>query len=313
MKTFIRVAEVWLPDRTGSMLEWGGGMYLDAPRFRAHSQTLCFGRGEGLPGQAWDRQRPIVLKEFAGSYFRRTQVAHAEGLTCAIALPVFAGQALMAVLLLFCADDASTVGAIELWHNDPQASADLTLDDGYYGQTAEVFEFISRQTAFRPGSGLPGMAWASGRPVYLPDLGKGTRFLRADSAVKVGINRGLALPWPTPGTGLWVVAFLSALATPIARRFEIWLPDDVGGSLHRSEGHCETTGPVEAGGSGLAVERGDGAIGRVLADCKPVVSERAARDEGPVGAAARASGSTTVVALPLLADGRVVAVVAWYF
>ena len=40
-------------------------------------------------------------------------------------------------------------------------------------------------------TGLPGLAWDSGLPVFLPDLGKGSRFLRSESALQVGINRGL--------------------------------------------------------------------------------------------------------------------------
>ena len=67
---------------------------------------MCFGRGEGLPGQAWEAGRPIVLKQFEGSAFRRTQAAHADGLTCGIALPVFDGDALRAVVLIFCGDSA---------------------------------------------------------------------------------------------------------------------------------------------------------------------------------------------------------------
>ncbi len=53
------------------------------------------------------------------------------------------------------------------------------LADGYYGTTADAFEFISRRTAFRRGTGLPGTGLGHGLPVFLPDLGKGARFLRA--------------------------------------------------------------------------------------------------------------------------------------
>src|SRR5260221_7893246 len=113
MKTFVRVVELWTPDASGSLLEFGGGLYPDAPRFGAASRTMCFGRGEGLPGRAWEAGRPIVLKQFEGSYFRRTRLALAEGLSCGIALPVYAGDALRAVLLLFCGDDAEHAGAVE--------------------------------------------------------------------------------------------------------------------------------------------------------------------------------------------------------
>ena len=242
MKTFIRAIEVWVPSTDRSILEFGGGLYGTATRFAALSKTLCFGRGEGLPGQAWEQQRPIVLKVFEGSYFRRTAAAHAEGITCGIAVPIFAGDFLTAVLVIFCGDDESHAGAIELWGNEPGESADMALVDGYYGTTADTFEFMSRRTTFRRGSGLPGMVWESGEPVVIEDLGKSARFLRADSAVKVGINRGFAVPCPVPGEATYVLAFLSALGTPIARRFEIWKPDAEREHLHLEGGFCEQAG-----------------------------------------------------------------------
>ena len=313
MKTFIRVVEMWVPNAQRGLLEFGGGLYRNAPRFGSISRSMCFGRGEGLPGRAWESGRPIVLKQFAESTFRRTHAAAIDGLTCGIALPVFAGERLTAVLLLFCGDDAAHAGAIELWHNDPGKSADMKLDDGYYGNTAEVFEFISRQTSFRRGNGLPGLAWASGLPVFMPDLGKGGRFVRSDSAVKVGINRGLALPCSGRGKDTWVMAFLSALGTPIASRFETWLAHDEGEHLQRQEGFCEKLGLIGAGGPDERVERGEGALGLALAACVPMIAERAALEPGAPGAAARAAGCESLVALPISRGGRVAAVVAWYF
>ena len=119
------------------------------------SHSMCFGRGEGLPGRGWDEGRPIVLRELDPAVVRRSEPARAEGLTCAIALPIFAGDTLKAVLVMFCGDDDEHAGAIELWRNDPAESKDMTLDDGYYGTTADAFEFISRRTSFRKGVGLP--------------------------------------------------------------------------------------------------------------------------------------------------------------
>jgi hypothetical protein len=313
-KTFIRVAEVWVPDADRTLLEFGGGLYGQARRFGSASRGMCFGRGEGLPGQAWESGRPIVLQKFEGSGFRRTAAATAEGLTCGIALPFFAGDLLTAVMVLFCGDDEAHAGAIEVWCNDPNdaaAARDMTLADGYYGNTADAFEFISRRTSFRPGSGLPGMAWASGLPVFLPDLGKGSRFLRADSAVKVGINRGFAIPCSTFGAEVYVMAFLSALDTPIVRRFESWIPDADSRLMLRGEGFCETQGVLAAGSEG--VERGQGTLGRVLASCVPSTTESAGQEPGIVGVAAREAGLEAMIALPVLRGGRVTAVVAWYF
>jgi hypothetical protein len=308
MKTFIRVVEVWVPDADASLLEFGGGLYGSASRFGIASRSMCFGRGEGLPGRAWDEGRPIVLTELDPSVFRRTEQARAEGLTCGIALPIFAGDALKAVFVIFCGDDAEHAGAIELWRNDPAQSREMTLDDGYYGTTADAFEFMSRRTSFHKGIGLPGMAWEAGAPVFLPDLGKGGRFLRADSAVKVGINRGFAFPVATPGDEIYVLAFLSALATPLVRRLEVWSPAGRDGPLCLSEGFCETQGLLQAS-TAVSIASGQGVVGRAFATAVPMVTERAGDEPGPVGA----TGWTAVAALPVLEHGRTTAVVAWYF
>jgi len=312
MKTFIRVVEVWVPDADEALLEFGGGLYGSAARLGMVSPSMCFGRGEGLPGRAWEEGRPIVLRELTPALFRRSEQARAEGLTCGIALPIFAGETLKAVLVMFCGDDDEHAGAIELWRNDPAESTDMTLEDGYYGTTADAFEFIARRTSFRKGIGLPGAAWASGAPVFLPDLGRSGRFLRADSAVKVGINRGFAMPCASRGDATYVLAFLSALATPLVRRLEIWSPAGSDGALYRVEGFCEAAGLL-APAADDAIARGQGVIGRAFATSVPMLTERALDEPAPVGAAALAAGWRSVVALPVLHQGRVTAVLAWYF
>jgi hypothetical protein len=244
-KTFIRVAEFWLPNLDGSRLEFGGGVFGDCRQFEAATRRLSFGRGEGLPGVAWDKGHPIVLADLADPLFRRSAVAQAEGLNCGIALPLFQHGALRAVVLLFCGDDEDHAGAIELWRNGPEPSPDLTLVDGYYGSTGDTFAFISRATAFRRGTGLPGRVWAEGEPVFLADLGKGSGFLRADGAVKVGINRGFALPCPSTDGAEYVIAFLSALATPIARSVSAWESDGSATGVRRRFGFAEPEGRLE--------------------------------------------------------------------
>lgn len=285
--TFIRAVEYWVPSTDGSILEFGGGLYGPARRFAAMSSELCFGRGEGLPGHAWEAGHPVVLKQFEGSYFRRTAAAKAEGLTSAIALPIFVGGLLTAVAVIFCGDDDQHAGAIELWHNDPAESKDMTLVDGYYGNTGDTFEFISRSTSLRKGSGLPGMAWERNQPVFLEDLGKGSGFLRSDSAIKVGINRGFAIPCPSSNGSHYVMAFLSALATPIARRVEFW--EYNGAQLQRRYGFCEIEGRLAAG-----LTDGTGVMDRVWTNGVP-------------------AATPTMVALPVVPQDRTTAVLALHF
>ncbi len=311
--TFIRAVEVWVPGADRTLLEFSDGLYGRARGFGAISRGMCFGRGEGLPGQAWALGRPIILKQLANAYFLRARAAASAGLTCAIALPIFSAGKLSAVVVVFCGDDDAHVGAIELWHNAPEVSPELALDDGYYGGTAELFEFMSRHTRFRRGFGLPGLAWESGLPVFMADLGKGSRFLRADGALKVGINRGFALPCSSTDGSHYVMAFLSALATPIVRRVETWLPDADQRYLLRRDGFCESQGALDGCGLADRLARGQGALGRVMASGVPAIAHHAADEPGLAGAGARAAGLGALVALPIHRDGRLAAVVAWYF
>jgi hypothetical protein len=313
MKTFIRVVECWTPSGDRSLLEFGGGVYGAHTAFGAISRAMCFGRGEGLPGAAWEAGHPIVLRELEGSAFRRVAAARAEGLTCGIAVPIFAGDFLTAVVVIFCGDDEAHAGAIELWGNDPAHSKDMTLVDGYYGNTAEAFEFLSRRTSFRRGHGLPGAAWESGMPVFLDDLGRGGGFLRADSAVKVGINRGFAMPCSTRGPGSYVMTFLSALATPIARRVEIWRPQAGSDRLQRCAGFCEVLGSLDGRASELTIDADQATVGRPALTGIPAFCESADSEPGGIGASAAQAGLHSLVALPVLHAGRLVATVAWYF
>jgi hypothetical protein len=308
VKSFIRATEFWLPNADRSQLEFGGGLYGPQAQMARVSRDMFFGRGEGLPGRAWEEGRPVMLHGFEGSYFKRTAAALADGLTCGIALPIFLGEYLSSVVVFFCGDDEAHAGAIELWHNDPASSKDMTLADGYYGRTADTFEYLSRRTSFRPGIGLPGMAWQQRAPVFLPDLGRSSGFLRADSAVKVGINRGLALPCSSPGRQAHVLAFLSALGTPIAQRVEIWSPDAAGQRLRLRAGFCETAGVLADAGESL--ERGQGSIGRTWLTGLPSMSTDLASEPG---AAAALPGLATLAVLPVLDQARFVAAVALYF
>ena len=238
MKTFIRVVELWVPDRTRTRLEFGGCLASEEySEFKAVSENALFAYDEGLPGKAWASGHPVILTKFANSYFKRTDEATEAGLTCGVALPVFAGEFLMAVMVLFCGDDEKHVGAVELWHNDPEKSHEMGLVDGYYG-TADMFEFNSRHTKFPRGFGLPGRAWKAGMPLVIKELHNAKSFLRWEEASEIGINCGVGIPYTTPRDQTWVMTFLSAQATPIARRFEIWVPNPSRTELVFQSGDC---------------------------------------------------------------------------
>ena len=189
----------------------------------------------------------------------------------------------------------------------------MKLADGHYGHTAEAFEHLSRRSCFRMGSGLPGRAWGSGLPVFMDGLGKAARFLRAETASKVGINRSFAMHCHVPGEQSYVMAFLSALGTPIVRRFERWEPDSTRQHLVRTGGFCESDGPLPPKPFKTLPERGQGAAGRAFLTGAPAFSDKAASEPGSIGASAAAAGLSSAVAVPIVRDGKLAATVAWYF
>ncbi len=299
--TFIAVAEVWVP-REGRLV-LSSGDYGDRTAFAAASGSESFARGEGLPGKAWAEARPVVLKDFAGSYLRRAASALADGLTSALAIPVFNGTVLKAVLVVFCAGDADHMGAIEVWAEHEGA---LRLNDGYYG-AAKDFEWVSQHAHFAKGTGLPGGVWASNTPMLMRDLGKGYSFIRAKSAGEAGLTTGLGLPVPVPGGATYVVTLLSAKGTPIARRFEIWdaRPTRVGpgGQAILIDGICAREGRLWNDETEQRVAVWQGPIGRVLGSGEPLVLGRSA---------VLPAGYDQMVALPIHQGGVLSHIVAWY-
>lgn len=312
-ETFIRVAEVWEPTPDGSLLELAGGLYGAAPTFGALSQGLCFGRAEGLPGHAWDEGRPILLERLQNTSFRRTEAAQAAGLGCALGLPVFVDDRLTSVVVLLCGEAASLQGAIELWHNDPRLSGDLSLDQGYFGRDAEPLEALTRDAWLPRGSGLPGKAWQRESVVYMDALEGQARFLRAQTAAAAGIVRALALPCSGRGNHTWVLSLLSSDSTPIARRVESWLPTTDGQGLQRALGHCARAGTLAAGGLVLPSNAAGGVIGRAMAEGRAGVSPHLADGPADWAVELRAAGLGSVLALPVVAEGQVGEVLALYF
>ena len=200
-------------------------------------------------------------------------------------MPIFAGDFLTSVLVIFCGDDAAHAGAIELWRQRPGESPDMTLDDGYYGTTADTFEFISRRTSFRRGTGLPGMAWESGLPVFFEDLGKAARLparrQRPSRSASTAASRCRAR---CRGDENYVLAFLSALGTPIARRVEVWKPDAGREHLRLDGGFCEAGGLLAAAPEHLGLDRGQGTIGQVFLTGVPGVERQRRPRSRPAGA-----------------------------
>lgn len=315
VNTFIRIAEVWTPSYDGSLLELASGLFDGALAFEAITRSMCFAHGEGLPGRAWEAGHPLLLRQLDGSYFKRAAAAKAFDLTCAVAFPVFLRDQLTCVVVLLFGEAKAHVGAVELWHNDPGLSPDLTLADGYFGTGSAVLENLSRDSWLPRGSGAPGLAWQKELSVFIDDVSSSRHFLRGHEASAAGIERALAIPCSVTGRDTWVLGLLSSQVTPIARRIETWRPcaDAASASLHRFAGVCESQGalpcdedqswPVDAMGAiGLA-------WGSAIAQASPDNATHAALSTEQ----ARSAQLESMLAMPVVVNGAVTEVVALYF
>jgi hypothetical protein len=287
------------------------GLYGPSDAFGALGREMRLGQGEDLPGKAWAVRHPIILKKFEGAQFKRTDAATAIGLTCGIAFPVFAGELLKAVVVLLCGGSEPHVGAIELWHNDPDKSNEMRLVDGYYG-TADTFAFNSRHMTFPRGYGLPGRVWKSRMPLIVKELDQSRSFLRWQEAVAIGINRGLGIPYFGAADQAWALTLLSARDTPIARRFEIWTPNQAHDALIFHAGDCDRATQLATEYQAATIGKGDGAIGQAWLTGIPAVRANVGDDTSAAGRSAAAAGLNAIVALPVMTGEQVTAVVAWY-
>lgn len=305
MKTFIKATEIWEPNAAKSQLSLVKGLYGPFKEFEAHSETMTFEYDEGLPGKAWAAKHPIILKELEGSYFKRTEMASKIGLTTAIAMPIFAGEYLHAVVVFLCGDNDDHAGAIELWAKEPDRRTEMGLVEGYYG-TMENFEWISKSVKIMRGHGLPGKVWATRMPYIINDLGDSATFLRAKKAANEGITTALALPAWMHEEDAYVMTFLSAKGTPIARRFEIWIPQKGSETLVFSDGNCDKGTDLKVRYDGYRLGKHDSLSGSVWKSGHPVLTETYDSDEGDVIFDA-------LLIIPILQNGFFKAVVKFYF
>lgn len=311
--TFIKAAEVWIPSADGTLLEFGCGGFGPARSFATISRSMCFGRGEGLPGRAWEEGRPVLLRQFEGSIFQRTAAARTAGMDCAIALPLYLHDRLTSVLVVFCGHVPGQAGALELWHHDPRITTDMTLVDGAYGPGAQAFEAISQETYLPRGVGLPGLAWQRGEAVFVEDLPAAPgRFLRSEEAAAAGLLRGLAIPAGSRLADRHVVAFLASARLPLAHRIERWVPDAAQSELRRVEAFSELHGGRSSGIAQLPLSSTGSSLVKALQRGVPVINDFPADEPGSPAAAAVGIGATALVAIPVVWEDAVVEVVALY-
>lgn len=314
-KPFFRATEVWTPTADRQHLDLTAGIYNDMPYFEAVSRGMRLGRDQGLPGKAWTSGHPIVLKELTGSYFMRGDAAANDGLSCAVALPIFGppifgpGE-LTSVIVFFFGDDRYQRGAVEIWSTGEDAEQ-MALVAGYYGR-ADQFGSASRSARFARGAGLPGKVWHEGVPFVIAEVASSDTFERRDSAEQFTIRRAIGIPCSSGSAGDWAMTLLSVRSSPIAQRFEVWLPDEASGAFKFAQGYCETVGDLDECYAGNALPFEIGIFAEARRTGIPAICTSVGTMDDPAVQAAGAIGLSNLIALPVFERGRFKAILAWY-
>ena len=130
--------------------------------------------------------------------------------------------------------------------------------------------------------------------------------------MEVGINRGLGIPYTHASGQTWVMSLLSARDTPIARRFEIWVPNESGDALIFDSGDCDQKSALAIDYQSVKISKGEGTIGQVWLSGVPAVTPNIAGDASPAARSAVDAGLKMSVALPILDEAGLKAAVVWY-
>ena len=305
MGYFVKAAEVWQLDLSGRFLVLSSASYFESTEakmrdFQSTSIATRFEVNEGLPGKTWAARRPLLWTDLSTSHFKRSEVASIAGLVCGLSVPVYAGEFLLGIMVMFFAADDEACGAVEVWHNRDYYDNELRLMDGYYGDM-EKFEFISRRLTIMRGRGLPGSAWDQSRPVIMTDLAGSSSFLRARNARECGITTGFAIPFFYTDRDVQVVNFFSTQSAPVANRIEIWRPDEAHRYLLFNEGYCIDGEDLSATYRGAAYSRGEDILGQVWFHGRPLVGN----SENP--------GNNATLYIPVIIKGILEAVVRLTF
>jgi PAS domain S-box-containing protein len=88
------------------------------------------------------------------------------------------------------AADGATIAAAGIWTRDGRL---------------EPWRSATTAAAFRPGEGLPGRAWASGRAVWIRDLATDGNFPRREAARRARLRHGVAFPAMVDGRTVAVI------------------------------------------------------------------------------------------------------------
>src|SRR5262249_23091288 len=119
-------------------------------------------------------------------------------------------------------------------------------------------------------------------------------------------------PYVTGPSETWVLSFLSAWRTPIAKRLEIWKVDASADALVFQSGYCGSGCDLDAAFAGKTIQRGEGTVGRAWASGLPAVSDELKAGLSIAEGAAVDAGLGRMIVLPVFHGDQLQAEIVWY-
>jgi FixJ family two-component response regulator len=301
-KQCVKGIEVWSPSDDESHLVLTQNCYRDAAAFRDATKGMTFRRGEGLPGDVWERRAPAFLKEIITSDFVRSNAAGVVGMTTAVGFPVFANGRVRAVVLILLDSRHQVKAAFESWRVDPQSDA-LRLVNGTY-INCERLRRLSEFVHLPVGEGLAGIAAEQGRPYIGCRFSDDANAVRGLALVAEQLISGISLPLTDSGSIISdVFLMLNAESNPVFSVLQVWKQNGTGLTL---SSECVDGVPSLAAQMSKAQLTGNSIAEECWQTGRPIVADNGSAHR--IVHSPTTSTPTFGIAIPTLVKGNVVAV-----
>ncbi len=155
-----------------------------------------------------------------------------------LVFPVYRGGRVISIVALAASSSPDAIGVFEIWE-PVGVYDDVKLSQGYYPKL-DRFQNVSSFVRFEKGIGLPGQVWHRQRAVVHDNLPDHPGFLRAAGASAESLITGIGIP-VCDDDFVASIVLISAQRSPLARGFEVWIPDSEGFTL--LEGSYPSIGP----------------------------------------------------------------------
>lgn len=157
------VVELWKNSESDdNELQLEDGFYGSLTRFEWVSRRLSVVRGSGLPGGAWELQRPVVLNDLAENRnFLRARNATEAGVMTGLALPYFDPRGDTQVCTMLSTEKAPIARRFEVWRLE---KGSLRFDSGQCSTEVDL-KALYRGVRFAKNEDVLGKIWLTGIPL----------------------------------------------------------------------------------------------------------------------------------------------------